>query len=309
MEVVSIDIFQKVYHQWKECNPPPVARIQDIIAKYACFSPDSARRELQDSWRNSKQVWRQRKPWGKFTDPRPSLPPKRILNQNLNEEGIIRKDFLAYLNKLSHTNQDKIYENILKHTKTKYLPIYIQMIWEIMLIQHDYQYLYINLLEQMSKTMDCQTELLNQYDTLWKQYIQDQGWLLTTHKNQEAYDDFCDYIKEKKRIMGALKAWNALLHANWVRNASVGDLMMYLINSISQYTKQTPSDKEQLESLFNQILEQMESIPTTESFSQLLYNEWGQYKENWSPSVKFKWLDIKESYEQKNNGLQRSHSA
>jgi len=84
---------------------------------------------------------------------------------------------------------------------------------------------------------------------------------------------------------------------------------MYLINSISQYTKQTPSDKEQLESLFNQILEQMESIPTTESFSQLLYNEWGQYKENWSPSVKFKWLDIKESYEQKNNGLQRSHSA
>jgi len=206
MEVVSIDIFQKVYHQWKECNPPPVARIQDIIAKYACFSPDSARRELQDSWRNSKQVWRQRKPWGKFTDPRPSLPPKRILNQNLNEEGIIRKDFLAYLNKLSHTNQDKIYENILKHTKTKYLPIYIQMIWEIMLIQHDYQYLYINLLEQMSKTMDCQTELLNQYDTLWKQYIQDQGWLLTTHKNQEAYDDFCDYIKEKEENYGCFKS-------------------------------------------------------------------------------------------------------
>jgi hypothetical protein len=295
--------------EWKKTNPPPIPRIQELIAKYPCFRPESQRREMQDSWRHSKPTWRQRKSWGRFTDPRPSLPPKRILNQNLSEEGMIRKDFLAYLNKLSHNNQERICENILKQTQSKYLPMYIQTIWDIMLIQHDYQYLYIKLLEQMSNTMNCHQELLNECDTLWNQYVQDQGWLLTSHKNQEAYDDFCDYIKEKKRIMGALKAWNALLHANWVRNASIGDLMGYLLNSISQYAKQTPSDKEQLESLFNQILDQMEDVQKNDSFQKLLYNDWGQYKENWSPSVKFKWLDIKETYERNSNGLQRSHSA
>lgn len=307
MEVVPLEMFQQIYTEFKDS--PMIPRIQELIDKYPCFRPEIQRRENQDSWRNSKQNWKQRKSWGRFTDPRTLLPPKRILNQNLSEEGIVRKDFLAQLNKLTHSNQEKISTTILKTVQSKYLPLYIQMIWEIMLIQHDYQGLYIHLLEQMTTALNCQAELLYQCSLLWNQYIQNRGWLLTRHKNQEAYDDFCDYIKEKKRIMGALKGWTALLHANWVHDVSAMDLMGHLMNSITDYAKEAPSDKEQLESLFNQLLEQIELAQKNEVFSQLLYNEWGQYKENWSPSVKFKWLDIKETYERQNNGLQRSYTA
>lgn len=301
MEVVSLSIFQEVHNRNLTPDANMQRRIQELVTKYPCFRPEMS---SHSTWRNSKPAWRNRRQPHTLSESRTPLVQKRLF-QPITEDDVARKEFISYLNKLSIQNAKQIIQSILKILRPNYIPLYIQLVWEIMMVQHDYQELYIELLNEMKTVLD-EVSIANECKILWEGYVNKEGWLLKLHKQQDAYNDFCDYVKEKKCIYGALKAWMTLLDHQWIHNVTPHTLIGYLLKAISDIVAVAPCDKEQLECLFQQIYNYMRYAVTIEDFKKLLYDDWGQYNKNWSPFVKFKWLDIKESYE-RNYGLHRLH--
>lgn len=302
MEVVSLSVFHEVHSKNLSPDANMQRRIQELIDKYPCFRPELS---SHLSWRNSKPAWRNRRQVHTTNDSRTNLVQKRLF-QPVTEDDVVRKEFISYLNKLSVQNARQVIQSILKILRPNYISLYMQLIWDIMMVQHEYQDLYIELLNEMKNVLD-EITLVNECKNIWDNYVTNEGWLLKLHKQQDAYNDFCDYVKEKKCVYGALKAWMTLLDNKWIIDVTPHTLIGYLLKSISDIVAYTPCDKEQLECLFQQIYNYMNYAVVIENFKKLLYDDWGQHNKNWSPFVKFKWLDIKESYE-RNYGLHRINS-
>ena len=149
---------------------------------------------------------------------RPERP--RIGTRELSREDISRKDFLANLNKLSRQN----YESILRLIRTTYnsnfLQNYMDITWEMMLRQVDFQDLHIEVVQHLMNITppDKKERVTNYWNERCKSYFDNKEWtppedIFTTQSSVDEYDDFCDYIKWKKKTGASLLAWLRLMDA------------------------------------------------------------------------------------------------
>jgi hypothetical protein len=153
----------------------------------------------------------------------------RIGNRELSLENLARKDFLGVLNKLSAANQATLIANFAKVIRPDFADLYVKLFWEGFLRSADYQPVQINLLTLFAEHFPVQPHinaLLSAYrsERLW---MPAEGVLPPPAAAADAepasrgdaaaeYDDFCDYVKWRKRTVNTIHAWRVLAGSGWV---------------------------------------------------------------------------------------------
>lgn len=154
----------------------------------------------------------------------------KIGSRELSRENLAKKDFLALMNKLTQQNKAQIYQSINHVFREDCIPIYVQILWDSMQRAPDFIGLYMgaqDVLIQSSKSRDVWDK---QWAILWNTFLETKGW---APKEQllleEDYDEFCDFVKWKKRTLGALRAWMALSKSPSVPQAAPKVLVQQIL--------------------------------------------------------------------------------
>lgn len=164
---------------------------EKLISTYDCFG---------------EEKWSSRKP--------KSLPPPikerpKIGNQDISPDNIYKKALVLSLNKLTATNMDTVGMTIVKNYNMCVKHIFVATIWEYFTRQPTFQDVYIKLIEKFKDT----TEMGEIWLGIYTSYIKDSVWKLNYDLIEQShnYDDFCEYIKEKKRLNAMAQGWARLM--------------------------------------------------------------------------------------------------
>jgi hypothetical protein len=143
----------------------------------------------------------------------------RIGVRELSREDISRKDFTANMNKLSRQNYDSILRLIRTTYNSNFLQNYMDIVWSMMLRQVDFQDLHIQVVQHLMHITppDKKIRVSDYWNQRCRTYFDDKEWTPTDdlfgQNTSDEYDDFCDYIKWKKKTGASLLAWLRLMDA------------------------------------------------------------------------------------------------
>lgn len=220
--------FKKTYN-YKD-NFINKSTITEVITNYKCFT------ESDDTYHFKKHYKK-----NKFTNSNSNKERPRIGNQDISTEAIITKDFQGLLNKLSKSNYSNILISIEKQFIEDYLFIYIEILWKYFQKQPNYQDLYINILDniyELIKNDDVRKQLNQYWKNKWVNFIDNNEWIISRQmikdslndNENEGYDEFCDYVKEKKRLIAVAQSWARMYNSNYIQD--IDTFILHLIESI-----------------------------------------------------------------------------
>lgn len=225
----------------------------------------------------------------------------RIGIRELCREDMVRKDILSNLNKLSKSNVESIIRALRTSFYLDYLSHYISITWDMMFKQHDFQPLFVMVLNNI-RTLLVNPSDTSQFDTMLshkcRQFIDDKGWLppVSILCTAPDYDEFCDYMKWKKKSQGMLKSVLILMNHELVP-PNFEEVFENISDSLSDFRSTTEGrDVRTLECILESLLICTRTIPKSRrNISDEWISEWVSESDNWPKNAKFKMLDIKES--------------
>jgi hypothetical protein len=208
-------------------TPNPI--LQEILAKYPCFQ------EKTDHRFGSNSKWNHGTHFSKKTPHSSSMKERpKIGNKDTSKEAILKKDIQSLLNKLTHQNYEIILKQIKGHFHVDHMELFMSILWNAIQLQPDFQELYIHMLQQIYHSVqDEWVILLNaQWNTIWCHYIEQHQWKLPYDlvERSHNYNDFCDYVKEKKRLISISQAWARLINLGMIQTEP-----FHLISEILQH--------------------------------------------------------------------------
>lgn len=205
-------------------------QIQNILTNYSCF---------KDNGENySYSRWNKKHNQSSSNKERP-----RIGNKDISKEAIITKDFQSLLNKLTNQNFTVIQIGLKKIYIEDYIQIYINILWKYFQKQPVYQDLYIKILENLytyTKNIEHIENTKLFWNDMWNNYLSNKEWQLSKKiveesqvdiENSENYQDYCDYVKEKKRLLAVIEVWARLINKEFIK-VSPYKLLSNIINTI-----------------------------------------------------------------------------
>lgn len=179
--------FADVYKNVKEPHKNHLL-FEKLIATYECFSEDK---------------WPVRKP----------KPRNKFGNQDTSPDNLYKKALLLSLNKLTAINMDTVGISIVKTYKCCFNHIFVATIWEYFIRQPAFQDVYIKLIDKdFKETQDI-------WSGIYNSYITTNVWQLNYELIEQShnYDDFCEYIKEKKRLNAMAQGWARLIKSGIIK--------------------------------------------------------------------------------------------
>lgn len=128
----------------------------------------------------------------------------------------IKKELQSLLNKLTETNFQTILVKVIQLFDMTYVSIFIDIIWSYLQRQPDFQVLYIQMIEKIYEKLseDSYIEIGIVWNGIWRKYLSVKEWKLNKElvETSHNYNDFCDYVKEKKRSISTIQAWARLIN-------------------------------------------------------------------------------------------------
>ena len=190
--------------------------LQEILAKYPCFH------EKTDNRFGNYSKWNHGTHLSKKSTHSISLKERpKIGNRDTSKEATLKKDVQSLLNKLTHQNYETILKKIKDHFHVDYIELFMSIIWNAIQLQPDFQDLYIRMLRHIYTSVEDEWVTLSnqQWDTIWKNYIQQHQWKLPYDlvERSHNYNDFCDYVKEKKRLISIAQAWARFINLGLIQ--------------------------------------------------------------------------------------------
>lgn len=170
-------------------NPGFDAKVAMLLAnQYKCFQ-----KETKESKRDTSNHGR----WAsKVATPPPR--PVRLVRPEPTPEAATQKAFMSLMNKLTDKNKVAIFAQVAK------LPLYIEIqsriVWDICLVSPSYQSLYMQVFDLLMDKSDNGRELVVKHlENRLAEYLETTAYLPPDTIDSTEYDDFCDYVKWKKR--------------------------------------------------------------------------------------------------------------
>jgi len=244
----------------------------------------------------------------------------------------IHREFVSILNKITYLNEEKLLLKLKDIIKYEYISTYTTLLWDMMLRCPDFQKIYINIIN-LIRSENNNIVYISDFQTVWDNYVLYKKWLpdnsvceSITVTDEEAkvtdedtkvtdeaneYDEFCEFVKWKKRANAAINAFMLLKVHNIVEVNIIYELTIYVVTSC-QYYITNMSEQNSLQ-ITNSLLEQILAIIKTfkvkkcedsKKYIQEFIKNNEQHINMLSPSIKFKFLDIIENLKQldyKNN--------
>jgi len=224
----------------------------------------------------------------------------KIGNRVFSKEVIARKEFLMYANKLSPQNKSQIIKTFKLHVRQECLDIYVALSWDLMLRAADYQEMYT---EFVAITADNAT-ISEKFKGVYEQYINDRYWYpkkeLTIHDSvTEDYDEFCDFVKWKKRAAAAVKAITVMVKCGWIPSSCIPNVISLIIEDVKNEIESQSSHNAQIGTrTLDALLEQLFILGNLSEKNEYLIANVATIVEDidkFRPATKFKILDLKEA--------------
>ena len=208
---------------------PPNPILQDILAKYPCFQEKTENRfGTYSKWNHGTHLSK------KISNQSSLRERPKIGNKDISKEAILKKELQSLLNKLTHQNYDILLKQLKRHFHIDHMELFMGILWNAIQLQPDFQELYIHMLQQIYHSIqDEWVVLLNtKWNTIWMQYMEHHQWKLPYDlvERSHNYNDFCDYVKEKKRLISVSQAWARLINLGMIQTEP-----FYLLSQILQH--------------------------------------------------------------------------
>ena len=234
----------------------------------------------------------------------------RIGNRELSLENLARKDFLGVLNKLSAANQATLIANFAKVIRPDFADLYVKLFWEGFLRSSDYQPVQINLLTLFAEHFPVQPRinaLLSEYRTerLWMPAegvlppptaAPAPGAASATRGDAAAdYDDFCDYVKWRKKTVNTIHAWRVLAGSGWVAPDVLQEVLSDVLADFRQSLATLPETVKLAETLAEQMFVYAKSIGSAGALRPETLAELRSLPaESFPPALRFKIYDLRD---------------
>lgn len=191
--------------------------LQEILTKYTCFTEKTDHRFGHYSkWNNGNHSSKNYMHQNTSVKERPKIGIK-----DTSKEASFKKDVQSLLNKLTHQNYDIILKKIKHQFHVDYIELFTSIIWNAIQLQPDFQELYIRMLRQIYSTIQDEWVSVSnhQWNMIWTNYIEFNQWKLPYELVEKShnYNDFCDYVKEKKRLISISQAWARFINLGMIQ--------------------------------------------------------------------------------------------
>jgi hypothetical protein len=194
-------------------------KYEHLKATFDCFKDGPGATHEKEKWTNVSHK-HNGKPYTNRSGP--SRTDKvRIGNRDLSRENLARKDFLALMNKLSEQNCNNILRSIKNVLREDCISTYADITWDMMQRCPDIHPLHVKVVHLIKEIVTQPQQWEHEWHRIWTDYVQKQAWSPPpTLLEEQDYDEFCDFVKWKKRAIASVKAWVLLEKEGFVTGAS-----------------------------------------------------------------------------------------
>lgn len=233
----------------------------------------------------------------------------RIGVKDQSRDDIARKDFVANMNKLTRNNYDSILRQIRTTYNSNFLQHYMEIVWNLMVRQSEYQDLHIQVIHHLEQLTPVEKKVQIEafWSNLYSDFLDKQPWIPSDElldSTTVEYDEFCDYIKWKKRTIAGLQAFVRLMMSQ-VIPLNYEKHFQSIITSIESACESANSKL--LDCLFEFLLQMYVVIPSN-TFIPVIDEMLLRHLKGWvrfvqeksmPSSTKFKLMDLEEAITRK----------
>lgn len=222
----------------------------------------------------------------------------KIGNKDLSRESIARKDFLALMNKLSEQNKSAIQQTLKQVFREDCLDIYLQIMWDQMQRCSDFHHLHLSILKTIHSLITTPDLWAKKWIELWNKYISSSSWKPKLELlEDDDYDEFCDFVKWRKRAITAIQAWKLLAKYKWISNVE-SILIPKIFNDLMNAMICSPNGDKLMDVYLDELLCLIVDLNIDKhlpAYLQCLQNMLDNTDiDSLRPSTRFKMYDIKE---------------
>jgi hypothetical protein len=297
-DTIALAIFLKFREICKNIPESIKLKADTLQKSFTCFQENQDTRQ-HISKNDSK--WTRNNAQQRPSQPRSQLSTRTEkpfigVSREISKEERIKRDFMGFINKLSEGNRKNISLYFENNLQISYIEIYVRLLWEAMLRSEDFQNLYIECLEEISKKCENQDEINTKLTDIWIIYVNDKKWLpIESLINEQDYDDFCDFVKWKKTSITYIQGFSKCIVKSWLTDTLYDDLLRELIDSIHIFFINSPEGCKVIDALLDQLLIVLEH--TNKLQDEPVHIFIFSLEDNvptFRPSTRFKIYDIKE---------------
>lgn len=182
---------------------------EKIIASFECFHEKDVK--IAKWPNNSRKIHSNNKQVA------PKARIKTIGNSDGSDESVFKKELILALNKISEKNFDTLSAHIMAIFKVKHGGLFMNTLWDYFKLQPTFQHLYIKLLSNIL-TIDTDDRIIKQLAVMWASYVKNDEWKIEYKLVEDShnYDDFCEYLKAKKKLNAIAQGWARLIETGIV---------------------------------------------------------------------------------------------
>lgn len=222
-----------------------------------------------------------------------------------NTEGKARKNFVAFMNKLSPQNKDSILQNFIKSLDADNINIYMDQLIKLFQLQPTYHNLYM---EVMHLVITISPEKAKQFmNDHFKEFIEQNGYKIPVNilecmehiaPQGENTDNLCEYTKWKKQMKAQIVLYiHMLANHMFGTKQDIETLFTVLANTCNENWNDASAidvyldiTLHAIQAIYKYIPKGIDIFPTLAAS----YRKWTTVKDILKPASKFKVIDILE---------------
>jgi hypothetical protein len=213
----------------------------------------------------------------KAQEQRNSRRPRRIGDRDLSSESLTKKSIMTLMNKLSPTNKEHIVTQVRSSFRAEYAEMITTTVWEFMLLCPEHQDIYTDVLMMLTPHVNIYIQ------HIWDKYVAEKGWFIRECKLEE-YDDFCEYVKIKKRALASVKAFSCLVKKRILPHSIIIELSHSLYDECNNMVMNEAVTENKK---FELLLEELMLLPATFDVQ-----SWKERAPSFPPPIRFKIYDL-----------------
>jgi hypothetical protein len=267
-------------------------KVKYLVDTYKCFT---------ESDKAPPSKWLKKRIGGPPVEHKPieRAERPRIGTKELSIEHITRKEFLSLMNKLTYNNKNVIIKSIKNILREDYSKLYIEIIWDLMQRAPEFRLVYFEVL----KLFDTHV-LMSKWKIIWDNYYVNRSWIPRDDilPENEDYDEFCDFVKWKKRAVASIQIWILLYQREIISTYTIDSLIREIVDDCNTELSKHVSDANVVTAALKKIDALLDQIIILVNFTKTenddhfieLVKKWLPHAENIKPSSRFKLYDINE---------------
>jgi hypothetical protein len=217
---------------------------------------------------------------------------------------LIKREFFSLMNKLTSLNKSKLIQSLSKTMSVEHIDIYVPIIWDMMLRSVDQQPLYIEVIN-LIRTNESSPDPICNFEDIWKEYILNKKWLPEeTLVISDEYDEFCDFMKWKKRAVATVHAFFILASESIISANVLQELSHHLIDDLNKHLSDSNVNTQVTNAVLEQIGALVEHIGISKTKNKdkkhanmirTCLNNHVKNAQTFAPMIRFKIMDIAEN--------------